>query len=164
MTKSLVCCQEDVRVKKTSFRKGRERMFFLLISFLVLRICRIAISLKQICRVFLTTQILESLEGSFVRLLNYKASLKKMLYHCELPIRVTDSMKHLSNMFFQPGTMCKALRRQNRLFPQDAHSPIREPDGSGRPLRAGETCFPSSTLTTEKEARKVGEARTRYSR
>lgn len=28
MTKSLVCCQEDVRVEKASSGKGRGRMFF----------------------------------------------------------------------------------------------------------------------------------------
>lgn len=28
MAKSLVCCQEDVRVEKASFGKGKGRMFF----------------------------------------------------------------------------------------------------------------------------------------
>lgn len=47
----------------------------------------------------------------------YKASLNKALYHRELIISVTDSTKRLSNQSFQPSTMCKALRRQNKIVP-----------------------------------------------
>lgn len=53
MTERLVCCQEDVRVEKHPLKKEREESSFpLLIQFLVFRICRVAVSVKQVCRIF----------------------------------------------------------------------------------------------------------------